>query len=323
MKIFKLLGITLAIFCVSCGGGNKSYTSSTSNTYTSTESTGAVVNTTPASPSSTTTSGAATAESGLDLQALAELTKKAKNAEDLERLLNQPDSVNNLDLDEDGSVDYINVTEFKDGTQNAKGYSLSVDLGDGNIQEIATIQLERDNPSDKTIDVYVAGNEEIYGTDDYYAGTWNASDAAFSSWAYGSRPYYSSAYRRGFYPSSYSPFAVVALGGYRSKMQSYKGASTFKTIAAVATKTKLTSPNAGKVAANIKAPLSKPTVAQQSFQKLNPSRASRSTSPTYGSSSTRSTTSPSYSSSRSLTSPSSSSSSSSSRSRSTSSSRRR
>ncbi|HEX8369630.1 MAG TPA: hypothetical protein VF604_13885 [Pyrinomonadaceae bacterium] len=332
MKTFKLLGIILSIFCAACGSNSSSSSSSSSSASdSSTATNGSGYVTKPSTDTTTNTtastvSNVATAESGLDLQAVAELAKKAKNAEDFERLLNQPDGVNNLDLDEDGKVDYISVAEFKDGTKNAKGYSLAVDLGEENIQEIATIQLERDNPGDKTIDVYVAGNQEIYGADDNYAGSWDYSDSSFAAWSFGSRPYYSSTYRRGYYPSYYSAFAVVGLSGYRTKMQSYRAASPFKAVASVLTKAKLTSPNAGKVAANIKAPLSKPTVAQQSFQKTNPSRAvaTRSaTSPTSGSSSTRSTTSPSYSSSRSLSSPSSSSSSRPSSSRSTSSSSRR
>ncbi|HEY0049398.1 MAG TPA: hypothetical protein VGB68_08950, partial [Pyrinomonadaceae bacterium] len=238
MKTFKLFGIILSIFCAACGDSSSTPDTYTTNGggYITTTSTGTTINTTAPA-----VSNIATAESGLDLQAVAGLAKKAKNAEDFERLLNQPDGVNNLDLDEDGKVDYINVTEFKDGTKNAKGYSLSVDLGEDDIQEIATIQLERDHPNDKTIDVYLAGNQEIYGTDDYYAGSWDYPDSTFAAWSFGSRPYYSSTYRRGYYPSYYSSFAVVGLSSYRSKMQSYRAASPFKSIATVLTKAKLTS----------------------------------------------------------------------------------
>ena len=50
---------------------------------------------------------------GLDLKAVGELLKKTNDAETFEKLLNSKDeSVNNMDLNEDGKVDYIFVTEF-------------------------------------------------------------------------------------------------------------------------------------------------------------------------------------------------------------------
>ncbi len=305
-RSLKLTSFLLIVsLFVGCSGGG-SYSSSNYSTNYST--------------ATTTPPETETAEKGLDLQAVTELAKKAKSAEDFEKLLNQPDSVNNIDLDEDGKVDYINVTEYKDSTQNAKGFSLSVDLGEGNIQEIATIMLERDGPKDETIDVYVAGNEEIYGTDDYYAGSWDYDDSPFSSWAYSSHSYYRSPYRYGVYPAAFTAFAVAGLVAYRSRIKNYKDSSPLKSVTTIASKSKLTSPNAGKSASNIKATLAKPTTAQQVFQKSNPSRASKTTS----SSSTSSRSSSSYPSSsspsRSSSSyPSSSSSSSSSRSSSSSS----
>ena len=308
MKYTIYLGfLVLLTFCAACGS-TRSYTPSN----VSSAKTSPVANTSPVKLS---TGEIESAEEGLDLQAVTALAKKAKNAEDLERLLNQPDSINNLDLDEDGKVDYISVTEYKDSTKTTKGFSLSVDLGGGNIQEVATIMLERDGAKDPTVDVAVNGNEEIYGTDDSYGGSWDYADSSFSSYAYGNHSYYSSPYHYGYYPSYYSPFAVTATSGYRTRMQPYRGNSSLTSRASAWLKTKLTSPNAGKSASNIKAPLSKPSVAQQTFQKTNPSRTVRTSSPSYSSSTTRSTSSSSSSSiSRPSTSSSSSSSSSSSRS---------
>jgi hypothetical protein len=278
--MIKFLCFALLIFCLSCGSSRSNYTTTSSTNSITTSST-------------PTVSEIETAENGLDLQALGALAKSAKNAEDLERLLNQPDSINNLDLDEDGNVDYISVTQFKDETNIAKGYSLTVDLGGGNVQEIATILLERDSATDKTIDVTVVGNEEIYGTDDYYSGTWDYADSSFSSWSYAAHPYYVSPYRYGVYPSYYSRYKTVRVGDYRSRLKTYKENSLFKKIASVVTKTKLTSPNFGKSAANIKAPLSKPTTAQTSFQKVFPSKTKPSTtsSSTYSSSKSSSSSS--------------------------------
>jgi hypothetical protein len=43
-------------------------------------------------------------------------------------------SINNLDSDGDGQVDYIKVTEYGDGVN--KGFSFTVDTKDGQTQEI-------------------------------------------------------------------------------------------------------------------------------------------------------------------------------------------
>ncbi|MBW2184791.1 MAG: hypothetical protein JRF49_13145, partial [Deltaproteobacteria bacterium] len=63
----------------------------------------------------------ATAANGLDLKAVGELVKQARNGEELEKLLNKSGGVNNLDLNEDNKVDYIHVTEY--GNDRAKGFS--------------------------------------------------------------------------------------------------------------------------------------------------------------------------------------------------------
>lgn len=77
----------------------------------------------------------------LNLQALGELVKTSKNAQDIEDKLNTAGSINNLDLDGDGSVDYIKVTEYGDG--NNRGFSFTIELAGGEKQEIATIDIEK------------------------------------------------------------------------------------------------------------------------------------------------------------------------------------
>ena len=74
----------------------------------------------------------------LNLQALGELVKKSNNAQEIEEKLNQANSINNLDLDGDGKVDYIKVTEY--GQNGIKGFSFTVDLANGLMQELKYIQ---------------------------------------------------------------------------------------------------------------------------------------------------------------------------------------
>ena len=81
------------------------------------------------------------AADGLDLKAVAEVLKDCKDAESLEKKLNASGGVNNLDLDENGKVDYIRVTEY--GDKDNRGFSLSVELEKGEEQEIATMISKR------------------------------------------------------------------------------------------------------------------------------------------------------------------------------------
>lgn len=82
------------------------------------------------------------ASEGLDLKAVGALLKKADTAEEFEQLLNSPaEGVNNLDLDQDGKVDYIRVTEY--GNDKVKGFSLTTQPASGETQELATIEVEK------------------------------------------------------------------------------------------------------------------------------------------------------------------------------------
>ena len=99
---------------------------------------------------------------GLDLYAVAELFKDAESVEGFEKALNDSaNEINNLDLDEDGNVDYIRVVDH--GKDNTHILVLQVALGENEYQDVATIEIER--KSDEDVDLQVVGNEEIYGKD--------------------------------------------------------------------------------------------------------------------------------------------------------------
>lgn len=214
------------------------------------------------------------AEKGLNLQACGELLKKAKNAEDFEKLLNAPQSkVNNLDLDEDGKVDYINVTEFGDAT--IKGFSLTTQLPNKEVQEVATIKISKEvAAAEDRAKVQIQGNETLYGRNHYYhtsfspgLGTglilgylWGAHRPYYSPWGYGS------------YPGHYRPYSTVPYSSYRdywNQRGNYRDNYTRSTRGAFGSR--VTSPNQQKNASSIKAPLKNPTVSQKRFQVRNPS----------------------------------------------------
>jgi hypothetical protein len=138
----------------------------------------------PAKPSTVTATSNVPGQ-GLDLQALIGLTKQAKDAESLERLLNQPGSINNLDLDEDGQVDYIRVQEYGGG--NTKNFSFVALLKGGQEQEVANLVIEQ-TPGQPEATVQVQGHPAVYGPNVYYSAALPIATALFLAWALAPRP---------------------------------------------------------------------------------------------------------------------------------------
>lgn len=98
---------------------------------------------------------------GLDLKVVAKLFAQAKNLEEFENLLNNPDSAFcNLDLNGDGEIDYIRVVETGEG--NKRLIVLQAILAKDIYQDIASIYVEKDEKEKVT--VQVVGDEYIYGT---------------------------------------------------------------------------------------------------------------------------------------------------------------
>ncbi len=229
------------------------------------------------------------ADKGLDLKAVGEVLKKAKDAAEFEALLNSPDSqVNNLDLNEDGKVDYIKVTEF--GDEKVKGFSLTTELGPDDVQEIATIKIEKRPDAKGEADVQYHGNPNIYGQGYYYRSHWSPGLGTGLMLGYlwgGHRSYYSPyGYNR--YPSNYRSYPTTTPSRYAGRWQgrtgSNYGASTKSGMGAG-----VNSPNAGRTSNNVKAKLKNPTASQKSFQTRSRAAATRSGGFGRSSSSTRST----------------------------------
>ncbi len=204
---------------------------------------------------------------GLDLATIGSLLKKAENAAELERLLNDKNTgINNLDLNEDGKVDYIKVTEY--GNEQSKGFSLTVEPVAGETQEVATIDIEKSGKDQAVVEV--KGNEQIYGQNHYYRSSFGITDMLFMYWLFRPHPFYMSPYGYGHYPGSYRPYNTVSQTNYRQNTASKRD---LKSASSSSMKGKATSPNAGKSAAKgIKTPLKKPSSSQKSFQKRNPSK---------------------------------------------------
>ena len=198
---------------------------------------------------------------GLDLDAVTVLAKKSKDAADFERLLNsQAEAVNNIDLNDDGKVDYIEVTEY--GSGDRRGFSLTTEISPGKTQEIATIDFQKEG--DKTV-MQTTGNSSLYGPGNYLHSSFSMTDALLLGWLFSNRSSYSSPYGYGNYPPSYG-------GGWsRQPNDSYTGTMSSRTAGSSVSKSSspvisqpAVSPNAEKTAAKAKA-LTTATQSQRSF----------------------------------------------------------
>ena len=97
---------------------------------------------------------------GLDLKVVAKLFADAKNLEEFETMLNNPDSAFcNLDLNGDGQVDYIRVVET--GSGNQRLIVLQAVLAKDIFQDVASIYVEKDEKNE--VSVQVVGDEYVYG----------------------------------------------------------------------------------------------------------------------------------------------------------------
>src|ERR1017187_3281930 len=161
---------------------------------------------------------------GLDLVAIGELLKKTKDAKTLEEELNKPGSINNVDLDGDGKVDYLKVTEY--GKDNEHGLSITDDVKQGETQEIATVQITKDN--DQQADVNVQGNQDIYGPGANYHSSFGVGDFLLMSYLFMPHPFYMSPWGFGYYPPFYMRPMVMPYGAYHSRMQTETRTSTMR-----------------------------------------------------------------------------------------------
>lgn len=89
-----------------------------------------------------------------------EMFKKAKNLEEFEKLLNQENNrVNNLDLNEDGKIDYVRVVD--NTGNNAHAIVLQVPINKTEFQDIAVVEVEKQGEGQ--VSVQIVGDEDIYG----------------------------------------------------------------------------------------------------------------------------------------------------------------
>ncbi len=166
------------------------------------------------------------AAEGLDLKAVSELFKDSENLEEFEKSLNDPElGINNLDLDENGEVDFIRVIE--EVADDTHVIILQVPLAENEFQDVATIEVAK--TSDTGYNMQVHGNEVIYGVDYYVAPTrFQIHTWPIITWIYRPvyRPYRSVFYFK-FYPRWWRPYRPVTINVYRPRTVKLTSRTTF------------------------------------------------------------------------------------------------
>ncbi len=167
------------------------------------------------------------AAEGLDLQAVAELFKDSKDLETFEKKLNDPDlGINNLDLDNNGEIDFIRVVE--EVGDDAHVIILQVPLAKDQYQDVATIEVEKNDT--ENYNMQVRGNVLIYGPDYYitpihvHVHTWH-----IIPWIFHPRYHpYRSLFYFGNYPPWWRPWKPVHLNVYRTRVVKINVSASFQ-----------------------------------------------------------------------------------------------
>lgn len=94
------------------------------------------------------------------LEGTLDLFKESSSIEDFEKRLNEEKSqVNNLDLNEDGDIDYLRVEDKMDGDVHA--IIIQALVSENETQDVAVIEIEK--TGNETAMLQIIGDEEIYG----------------------------------------------------------------------------------------------------------------------------------------------------------------
>lgn len=183
---------------------------------------------------STSTAGV---PAGLDLKALGSIVQSAPDAKTIEKKVNEPGGINNLDFNEDGEVDYISVDEYN------KGFAFYTDFPEEEIP-VAEVEVEKESP--KQAAVHISGSEYVYGSNPpHYSSRMDMSDLILASWFFSNHSPYRSSFGYGRYPSYYDPYQTVPHERYTKRVtKTYRKKSNTNYYQSKSKSKNSTSPNA-------------------------------------------------------------------------------
>jgi len=149
---------------------------------------------------------------GFDVNRLAAMVKTSTDPQVLEKAINDPNNqINNLDLDKDGKVDYLKVTEPGKNQLNVVD-----DISADNSVTVASIKVDPTN--NNQADLNIQGNPTYVGDNYMYHSSFGLTDFLLLSYMMRPHPYYMPMYHYGYYPSYYSHRTVST--GYRTSAPS-------------------------------------------------------------------------------------------------------
>lgn len=151
----------------------------------------------------------------LDLEAVASVFGEAKDLEDFEKKLNDPETqISNLDLNGDGEVDYLRVLEASKGETHV--ITIQAVIEKDKYQDVATIDVEKDSKGETQ--VQVVGDVYMYGPT-YIIEPVYVHPPVIWVWFWG--PHYNpwrSPYYYGYYPPYYRPWHPHPPHRYRTNV---------------------------------------------------------------------------------------------------------
>lgn len=145
-------------------------------------------------------------EENLNLEDVAKIFGESSDLEDFEKRLNDPESkISNLDLNEDGEVDYLKVVEKVEGDTHTVYVQAAVSE---NINKtVASIVVVKD--SNNEVNMKLVGDEVLYGSNYIIVPAYRRVPLVVT-WFWGTRyRIWVSPYRFGYYPPYFRPRAVV------------------------------------------------------------------------------------------------------------------
>ncbi|WP_299212358.1 hypothetical protein [uncultured Aquimarina sp.] len=152
----------------------------------------------------------------LDLEAVAVLFGESENLEDFEEKLNNPETkISNLDLNNDGAIDYLRVLDSS--KEDIRLVTIQAAVAKDTFQDVAIINVEKDTSGNSK--VIITGNVKLYGSDYVIIPTYTTPPVVVR-WFWGSTySIWVSPYYFGYYPTYYRPRPAYATTRYRTTVR--------------------------------------------------------------------------------------------------------
>ena len=151
----------------------------------------------------------------LDLRVVASIFGDSRNLQEFERQLNDPKlQISNLDLNNDGQVDYLRVIE---SVEKRTHIVIIQSVLDRDIyQDVASIEVEKNWINN--IQIQVVGNPYFYGQNYIYEPVYYSTPLIYANfWISNYQPYYSN-WNWNYYPSYYYAWNTYPVFRYRNNV---------------------------------------------------------------------------------------------------------